>query len=157
MSCDLQADLVGCVDAARQIVDDFGLRVEVVEVITVQWSGIPGVGLPNDYEYGLGTSTQVSRVALTPKPLVSSPRPRLVAANPGRYLEGDRIISKLSRTYLKADLTLPPDAGGGEKLERYFLIDGLPYRQINELEKLSFEWIIHVRRMRDRPAINVIP
>ena len=30
--CDLQADLVGCVDDARQTIDDLGLRPELVEI-----------------------------------------------------------------------------------------------------------------------------
>ena len=146
------------VDKARQIVDDLGLRVELVEILTVQWAGVSGLGLPDDgMQYGLGTSTQLSRVAIVPRPVVSVPRPSLVAADPGRYLKGDRIISKITRTILEASLDLPPDALGGEKIERYFLIDGNPYRQVRELEKQNFEWIVHVRRMRDRPAINVIP
>ena len=80
-----------------------------------------------------------------------------MAADPGTYLSGDRIISKITRTLTEADLGPVADAVGGEKIERYFLIDGLPYQQVRELEKQNFEWIIHVRRKRDRLPPDVVP
>ena len=155
--CDLQADLVPCIDDARQLIDDLGLRPEIVEIITVEWAGLPGGALPTDYQFGLGTSTQISRIAITPKPKVSDPHPRLVAADPGKYREGDRIVTKVSRTYLEEDLVDPADGAGGEQRERYYLIDGDPFRLVREPTKKNFEWQLHLARMRERLPPDVIP
>ena len=155
--CDLRADIAPCVDEARQIIDDLGLRPEVVEILTLEWSGLPPSFVDVDHQFGLGVSTQISRVVITPRPVVSKPHPRLVAADPGKYLEGDRVVSKITRTLLESDLDDPPDGGGGEKRERYFLIDGRPYRRVREPEIHNFEWVLHLTRMRDRLPPDVLP
>ena len=151
MATDIRAALVPCVDAARQCIDDLGLRTEVVIIRTVEWGG---AGLPdNGYQHGAGTASILTDVTVTPKPLVSNPDSRLVASSPGKYAEGDRVVSKVSRTYLETDFTDVADGGSGEKRERYFLISGDPYRLVGEPELRNFEWRLHLRRMRRRPAI----
>lgn len=151
---DFRAKLVTCIDQARQVIDDLGLRVEEVQVTTREWSGVTGAGLPNDgLQLGAGTQSETDLFTITPRPLVSNPRPRLVAADPGKYLEGDRIISGISRALERDVFPDAPKGGGGEAVERYFLIDGEPYRMVREPQKENFEWIIHVRRMRRRPAL----
>ena len=157
MATDLRAALTPCIDEARQIIDDLGLRPETVEILTLEWGGFPPGLIDVDDQFGLGVSTQISRVVITPKPLVSKPHPRLVAADPGKYLEGDRIVSKITRTLLESDLDDPADGGGGEKRERYFLIDGREYRRVREPEIHNFEWVIHLTRMRKRLPPDVIP
>lgn len=154
MATDIRAATVPCVDAARQCVDDLGLRPEVVIIRTVEWSGVPGAGLPdNGYQHGAGTASILTDVTVAPAPVVSNPDSRLRAADPGKYAEGDRVVSKISRTYLETDFTDAPDGGSGEKRERYFLISGDPYRLVGDPEKRNFEWRLHLRRMRKRPAI----
>lgn len=154
MGGDFRASLVPCVDAARKCVEDLGLRTEVVQITTRQWSGLVGAGLPDDgLQLGAGIQSETSLVVIDPQPVVSKPHPRLVAADPGKYADGDRIISKISRAYTLADFPDAPRGGGGEATERYFLIDGDPYRMVREPQIENFEWIVHVRRMRRRPAI----
>lgn len=154
MAGDFRADLVPCIDAARQCVDDLGLRTDVVEILTVQWSGLDVVGVTNNgLQLGAGTPSETMRTLVTPAPVVSDPEPRLVAQDPGKYAQGDRIISKVSRAYLRTDFPDAPRGTGGEATERYFLIDGDPYRMVGEPQDRNFEWVIHVRRMRNRPVI----
>jgi hypothetical protein len=120
-------------------VEDLGLRPYVVEILTVSWPG----------ERGLGVATEASRVLIQPAPVVSDPTPRMVSAAPGKFERGDRVISKVSRTYTAADF---PDSAGATE-ERYFLLNGDPYRMVSEPEIRNFEWRLHVRRMRKRPAV----
>jgi len=136
-------------------VEDLGLRTEVVEIITVEWAGLSTIpGLPQDgYLVGAGTPSEIERITIDPRPVVSDPHPRLVAQDPGKYASGDRIITKVSRAYTPDDFPDAPDGPGGEKRERYFLIDGDPYRMVREPTIKNFEWEIQVRRMRPRPPI----
>lgn len=146
--------MIPCIDAARQCIDDLGLRPEEVQITTRQWSGVATAGLPRDgLDLGAGTQSETSLITITPRPKVSTPHPRLVAADPGKYAEGDRVISKISRTYTLADFPDSPRGPNGEATERYFLIDGDPYRMVREPQIENFEWVIHVRRMRNRPAL----
>ena len=130
----LRDDLQPCVDDARSIIGELGLRPHVVVVRTRTWDG----GRP-----GSGTATDVD-VTITPAPRVRGVSPRLVHAAPGKYEDGDRVVDKISRTYAKAALAGTGLAAGQE---RWVLIDGDPYRVIGEPEERSFEWRLQVRRI----------
>lgn len=130
----LRDDLQPCVDSARSIVDELGLRPHVVIIRTRTWSG----GRP-----GSGTVTTAD-VTIDPAPRVRGVSPRLVHAAPGKYEDGDRLVDKISRAYTEAQL-----AGTGltAAQERWVLIDGDAYRIIGEPEERNFEWRLQVRRI----------
>lgn len=135
----LRDDLVTLVDEVRdQVIDqEVGLRLFTVQTRLRTWSGA---------EVGRGTATDTD-TDIDPKPKVQSPSPRLVAAAPGKFEEGDRLVSRISATYTEDDLT-----GGtlAAKHEFCWLIDGDPYRVVGKPEKRYLEWRMHLRRMRDR-------
>lgn len=131
----LRDDLLPCVDDARQIIDDLGLRPYTTIIRTRTWAG----GRP-----GLGATSDVD-VTITPKPRVTYPTPRQRTESPGRFEDGDRLIEKISAlTYSEADLTGDPIASDAEV---FFLIDGEPHRIVGKPEKRNFEWRVQVRRM----------
>ncbi len=154
MSGDFRADLIPCVDAARKCVEDLGLRTEPVEIVTREFAGFTGLGLPDDgLQLGAGAVTELSRVVIDPRPVVTQPSPRLIASDPGTFERGDRIISKVTRTLDASDFTNEGMGvgAGGEKRERFFEISGESYRMVREPSVENFEWVIHVRRAGVRP------
>lgn len=128
----LRECLVPCIDEARQLVDDLGLREYVVKTRHVTWDGT---------EIGRGTDTTVDCI-LRPTPKIELPAPFLIAENAGKYEKGDRIVKKLSRTYVEDELT-----GGSLSAteEWYWLIDDELYRAVRATKK-NFEWRVHLRR-----------
>ena len=130
----LRDDLVPVIDESRQLVAELGLRAYSVVVRTRTWSG----GEP-----GLGTATDEDLV-LAPTPKVSEPGPRLVAAAPGIVEEGDRYVSRISRTYTEEELVGGALAAHQELL---WVIDGEPHRVVGRPEKRSFEWKVHLRSL----------
>jgi len=142
----LRDDLQPCVDAARQQLVDLGLRPYTVTVRTRVWSGgEPGSGTPTDTD-----------LELTPRPRVMNPSPRLVAASPGVYEDGDLLVDKISRDYTEAQLTGRAIADDAEVI--WVLDDGTTtreYRAVEAPEKAprhNFEWRVHLRRMTRKPG-----
>jgi len=132
----LRDDLIPVVDETRQLIDDLGLRLYTVKTRRRTWDG----GAP-----GAGSSSDVD-VTLDPRPKVKEPSPRMVAAAPGTYETGDRVVHRISADYTKAQL----DGGAiADDEEWHVLIDGYPYRVVSTLEK-AFEWRIHCRRLTGR-------
>lgn len=135
----LRDDLVTLVDEIRdEVIDgEVGLRLYAVATRLRTWDG---------GKVGSGTASDTD-TDIEPKPKVQQPSPRLVVAAPGKFEEGDRIVSRISATYEEDDLdggTL--DAGD----EFFWLLDGEPYRVVGKPEKRYLEWRVHLRRMRPR-------
>lgn len=132
----LRDDVIPVIDEARELVDDLGLRLCTVQTRLRTWTGsVPGDGSSSDVD-----------TDIEPTPKVREPWPRLIADAPGTYETGDRLISKVSATYTEAQLT-----GGTlfNSQEWWILIDGDPHRVMG-VEKRTFEWRIHVRRLTGR-------
>ena len=128
----LRDDLIPCVDSARDIINDFGLRPYVVLMRTRTWSGTQ----PGD-----GTATDVD-VAIAPVPKVSHPSPRLIANSGGTIQEGDRMVSKISASYTEAQLTGNPLAANAEV---WWVIDGDLYTIVGVPSKKNFEFRMQLR------------
>ena len=128
----LRDDLIPCVDSARDIINDFGLRPYVVLMRTRTWSGS---------EPGSGTSSDVD-VAIDPVPKVSYPSPRLIANSGGTIQEGDRMVSKISASYTEAQLTGNPL---GANVEVWWMIDGDFYTIVGTPSKKNFEFRLQLR------------
>jgi hypothetical protein len=132
----LRSDLIPVVDETRTLVEDLGLRLHTVATRKRTWAGA---------EIGLGAATDVD-ATLDPVPKVKEPSPRLVAAAPGTYESGDRIVAKISASYTKAQL----DGGTlGAAEEWHILIDGDPYRVV-AVDERAFEWRLHCRKLTGR-------
>lgn len=132
-------DMVAIADQGRSIADDLGLRLHTVVVRTTTWSGT---------EVGRGTATHAD-LTLEPPPKVKSPTPRMIAAAPGLFEEGDRVVEKISATTTEAQLTGRPLASSKELV---WLIDGDPYRVVGKPEESFLGWKVHLRRARGRPS-----
>ncbi len=135
----LRDDLVGLVDEVRdQVIDqEVGMRLRTVATRRRTWSGgQPGSGTPTDTD-----------TPLSPTPKVSEPPARLVAAAPGRYQDGDLLVTRISATYTEADLT-GGSLGAGE--EFYWLVDGEPYQVVGRPEQRYLEWRVQLRRKQGR-------
>lgn len=130
----LRDELIELVDEVRQdvLVDCTGLRIHAVHTRTTTWDG----GRP-----GSGTPTHTD-VEITPRPKVMEPSPRYMAAQPGAYQDGDRIVRKVSARYTEAELTGRPTSPDAEFV---WLIDGEVYTVARAWQK-SFEWIVHLRK-----------
>lgn len=125
----LRDDLQPCVDDARALVDELGLRPFSVVIRTRTWPGEPGLGVPVDAD-----------LVLDPVPRVRPPAPRHVFAAPGQYEDGDRIVDRISRSYGESDLD-------HSSAERIWLIGGEQYRLVGKPLKRNFEWRVQLRRM----------
>lgn len=129
----LRDDLIPCVDECRELIDDLGLRRFTVETRVRTW---------HDGEPGAGESSDVI-TAITPKPVVKPPSPRTIAGSAGFYEIGDRVATKVSATYTRAQLT-------GEPLKSNqafaWLIDGQPF-QVMSAEPGNFGWTVHLRQL----------
>ena len=125
--------LIPCVDGARSLVDDLGLRRHIVKVRYREWDGEPGVSSFSD-----------SILRLVPKPLVSDPGPSKVHEAAGHYETGEREVTKISPTYTRAQLEGPLDLP--ENTFVSWLIDDEPYELIR-LDEDNFEWRARVRRL----------
>lgn len=133
----LRDDLIPVVDEVRRTVIDqaVGLRLHAVSVRRRAWSG---------GELGRGTAANVDTV-LDPVPKVNQPEPRLKAAEPGKYEEGDVVVDRISLTYTPEQL----GQGAPGSAEVFWLIDGEAYRLV-ALEERYLQWRAHLRRMRNR-------
>lgn len=133
----LRDELQPVVDESRQLVADLGFRVYAVTVRVRTWDG---------GEIGRGETDDADTV-LSPPPKVASPSPRLVFAAPGKYEDGDRIVSRISRSYTEDELT-----GGAPDVDQEvcWLIDDDEYVLVGQPEKRPLEWRAHLRR-RTRP------
>lgn len=130
-------DMVAIADDGRDIAVSLGLRLYSVVVRTRTWAGgEPGRGTPTDVD-----------LTLTPVPRVKDPTPREQAAAPGIYEAGDRVIDRISATYTTGQLSGRPIAVG---VEVYWLIDGDPYRVVQQPQVGFLGWRVHLRRLRDR-------
>lgn len=137
----LRDDLIDLVDDARDgIVDGVaGLRLHTVTTVLRTWDG---------GEVGLGDSSD-TETTLDPKPRVRPPSPRLVAAAPGRFEEGDLLVDRISAEYDEDDLTGGSLAAG---TEFWWSIDGRHHRVVGVPEERYLEWRVQLRRMKQRPA-----
>lgn len=129
----LRDDVIPVVDDARQLIDDLGLRLDTVQTRRRSWSG----GQP-----GSGTATNTD-VAITPKPRVKDVPERWIHNAPGRYERGDKMVTRISATYTRAQLTGGTLAAGEEFV---WLIDSVEYAVIGEPEEQAFEWRVQLRR-----------
>ena len=128
----LRSDLIPVVDAARSIVDGFGLRPRGVKVVTVVRAS---TGLAS-----IGTTPTTTELTIDPRPRVSD-LTRNVATPAGIQEQGDYRVSKISAAYTEAQL----DPGGNS----YWTIDDVPCRVV-KVERRNFEWRVTLARM-DRP------
>lgn len=133
----LRDSLITLVDTIRdQVVDEaVGLRLHVVKTRLRVWSG---------GELGRGTATNTD-TTLDPKPKVNLITPRLVQASGGKYLDGDRVVEKISATYTEAQLDGGTVATGREF---YWLIDDEPYEVVSKPRKGFLGWSIILRPRR---------
>lgn len=135
----LRTDLIPCIDDARQVIEDLDLRVHLVVIRTRTWDGPQrGEGAKSDAD-----------LTISPRPLVSYPSPRLIAARPGKFEKGDRVVSKITRTLAESDMD---DSGLSGVQERFVLINGDEFRVVGRVEVHNFEYKLQVRRMRKRVA-----
>lgn len=130
-------DMIAIADAGRDIAVDLGLRLHTVIVRTRTWDGD---------EVGRGTATDVDLV-LEPAPKVRAPTPKEVATSGGIIEEGDRMVDRISATYTRAQLDGRPIAAATEV---FWLIDGDPYRLVQEPREGFLGWSVTLRRMRNR-------
>jgi hypothetical protein len=129
----LRDDLVPVVDESRALVEELGFRPYVVKTRQRTWSGA---------EVGRGTATDVD-TTLDPAPKVQDVPERLVHGSPGRYESGDRLVTRISATYTRAQL----DGGSlAANVEWMWLIDGVEYAVIGEPEERPLEWRVQLRR-----------
>jgi hypothetical protein len=133
----LRDDLIPIVDTIREQVIDVavGLRLHTVKTRLRVWSG---------GELGRGTATNTD-TTLDPKPKVNLITPRLVQASGGKYLDGDRVVEKISATYTEAQLDGGTVATGREF---YWLIDDEPYEVVSKPRKGFLGWSIVLRPRR---------
>lgn len=135
----IRDEIIPLIDSVRRDVVDVqaGFRLHTIQTRLRVWDG---------GEVGRGTPTDTD-VTLDPVPRWREPTPRERSAEPGRYQDGDVIVTKISATYTEDDLT-----GGalGAASEWFWLVDGEPYRVASVHERI-FEWRVHLRRMRRRP------
>jgi hypothetical protein len=133
----LRDDLIPIVDTIREQVIDVavGLRLHTVETRLRVWSG---------GELGRGAATNTD-TTLDPKPKVNLITPRLVQASGGKYLDGDRVVEKISATYTEAQLDGGTVATGREF---YWLIDDEPYEVVGKPRKGFLGWSIVLRPRR---------
>lgn len=131
-------DMIELADDLRRqlVVEAFELRLDSVVVRVQAYTGS---------EIGRGDPYTVSDLVLDPVPKVSRPSPRLQAAAPGKYLDGDVLVSKISATYTEAQLGMGPQERGREAI---WLINDLPYTLVS-LDKHYIEWKAHLRKKRD--------
>ena len=132
----LRSDLIPVVDDARALVAGLGLRRYTVIVRTRVWSG---------GKIGSGDATDTD-LEVTPAPKVERLPVRLVASSGGIYEEGDLLVSKISASYVEADLVAAP-TGGTEIL---WILNGESFRAVTRPETKNFEWKVVVRRL-NRP------
>lgn len=131
----LRDDLITVVDSTRLNVVDAvaGLRIHTVFIRMTIWdSGTVGRGNKVDYDH-----------ELEPVPKVMDPSPRMTFAQPGVFEEGDRVVSKISATYDKADLFDASIAAGSEQ---FWLIDGEEYKTVGEPQEGYLGWKVQLRR-----------
>lgn len=131
-------DMIELADDLRRdlVVDAFGLRLDTVVVRLQAWTGS---------EIGRGDLYTVEDLVLDPVPKASRPSPRLQAAAPGKYLEGDVLVSKISAAYTESQLGY---GNLGRARQAHWLINGLPYTLVS-LDKHYLEWKAHLRKRRD--------
>ena len=138
MTTTLRDELEPVVDEARGIVEELGFRPYTVTVRTRVWEdGTPGRG---DYED--------TDLELEPAPKVGAP-PRYLMGLPGRYEEGDLVVSRISRSYTVAELGGGTPTAGTEVV--WVLDDGeevQEYRLVGPPEKRPLEWRCQLRRLR---------
>lgn len=133
----LRDDLIPIVDVLRDTVVDgvAGLRVHTVSIRMVTWdSGRVGLGTKTCYDH-----------ELEPVPKVMDPSPKMTFGPGGLIEEGDRIVSKVSAIYDKADLF---DISPADGTEQFWLIDGEEYITIGEPQLGYLGWKVQVRRRR---------
>ncbi len=133
----LRDDLIPLVDSIRtSVVDEIaGLRLHTVTIRYVSWtSGTPGRGDKVDHDHDL-----------EPVPKVEDPSPKMTFGQPGVFEEGDRIASRISATYDKADLY---DASPATGTETFWLIDGEEYKVVGEPQEGYLGWEVQLRRRR---------
>lgn len=134
-----RTDLIPCIDDARQCIEDLDLRPHLVVIRTRTWDGP---------QRGEGTKSD-SDFTISPRPKVSYPSPRLIAARPGKFEQGDRVVTKITRTLAESvmdDKTLT------SVQERFLLINGDPFRVVGRVEVHNFEYALQVRDMQTRVA-----
>lgn len=134
----LRDDLIPILDGVRRDVVDgaVGLRLHTVVVRRRAWSG---------GRIGLGTPTDTDTV-LDPRPKVRPPSPRLRWKEPGKFEDGDLVVSAISATCTEADLDGGKLPSG---VEWYWRIDDEDHRVVS-VEERFLGWQVHLRRMRQR-------
>jgi hypothetical protein len=133
--------MIELADEIREDVIDgeLELRLHTVSTVRRTWSGgAKGRG-----------SVEEEETILSPKPKVSSPSLRLLIAVPGKFLDGDVLVTRISVALEEGDLT-----GGslGEDEEFFWRIDGRPYRVVGLPEQRYLEWRVQLRPMNARSA-----
>lgn len=130
----LRDDLEPVVDLTRQIVEDLGFRPYIVKAIKRTWDGDEiGSGTPSDDE-----------LQITPSPKVGYPTPNMVYKAGGAIMEGDRLISKISRSYTQTQL----DGGNlSDNQEFFWTINDELYRLVQQPQKKNLEWQCLLRKM----------
>lgn len=137
----LRDDLQPVVDEARGIVDELGFRTHEVVVRIRTWTG---------GEIDCGVPVDVDRV-LSPTPKVTGSPPSWAHAEPGRWEDGDRWVTRISRAYTLDDLGLGAPTKGTEVL--WLLCDGeseAEYIAQGHPDRRPLEWRVHLKRRKGR-------
>lgn len=130
----LRDDLEPIIDQTRQIIEDLGFRPYVVKVITRTWDG---------GEIGSG-SPENEELEIEPSPKVSYPTPNMMYKSGGSILEGDRLVTKISRSYTQEEL----DGGTlADNVELIWTVNDEEYRLVREPQKKNLEWQCLLRKM----------
>lgn len=127
MPANIRANLIAISDEARSIIDQIGLRVTSVSVVSVS----RGTGLSS-----LATAGTETALVLSPTPRVKD-APRWQGGLSGQIEAGDIFVDRISATYTRAQLDPTGDA--------YWDVGGKQYTLI-KLEEMSTEWKVQLRR-----------
>lgn len=147
----LRDDIQPIIDDGRQLVADFGLRARRVQIWKRTWSGteVDGEG---------GEVVEALQREITPPPKVKEPPARLVFDAPGKYEQGDLLITKISRAYSEEDLD-GGQLGSGETWLYFISTDDHTWREytvIGPPAMKNFAWEILVRESTRVPRSNTI-
>lgn len=142
----IRDDLIVCVDDARAVVDDCGLRQHDMKVRTRTWAGT---------QAGDGVVTETD-ITLTPRPRLRLPENEQWLNPAGEYEQGDLLIDRVSARYTRAELG-DPEAVSAGNIEAYWVITErgsvTPEEELYDVvstEKQNFQWRVHLRRKRPR-------
>lgn len=132
--------LTAAIDCARACLADLCVTgyMEPVVVRTRTWTGAMGAS----------ASTYVDvDVELDPRPRVAPVPPQHRSSAAGWAPDSTRRVTGVSLTYTRADLRVDALGSG---VERWYLLDGIPYNLVSEPIKTATGWTFDLRRREGR-------